>query len=322
MKNRILSIMATRKKKAGFVTLCVVLVAIIGTGVALAATDKGPGTANSTSGIFEPETTVSTASDTATPTDSVSSNSNSIDILNKDTNFQNSGLKIQELNEPVKIDRATAIKNAEAYVGDSISTEANDITAVLVKLTQDTPINPGFPMYLKDHPAWIVTFHGVTLLKTGPSKTPTVLADENVVIDANSGDALESVAYSKQKTIPVWGSKNLKDIALQVATNNGDPQPTNIRYVNSTRKAAAKFLDNSTVDSDDASYVVIMHGNFIDKNAFTLGAKVPTGNTLSLIIRASDEVVTDFILNNQSYSALDQLGSVSELKTWGQHVNR
>ena len=39
MKNRISSIMDIRKKKAGFVILCVVLVAIIGTGVALAATN-------------------------------------------------------------------------------------------------------------------------------------------------------------------------------------------------------------------------------------------------------------------------------------------
>lgn len=40
MKNRISSIMDTSKKKAGFVILCVVLVAIIGTGMALAVTNK------------------------------------------------------------------------------------------------------------------------------------------------------------------------------------------------------------------------------------------------------------------------------------------
>ncbi|MHB8061059.1 MAG: M56 family metallopeptidase [Ruminiclostridium sp.] len=53
MKNRISSIMDTRKKKAGFVILCVVLVAIIGTGVALAVTNKEPNTSNSEPEIFE-----------------------------------------------------------------------------------------------------------------------------------------------------------------------------------------------------------------------------------------------------------------------------
>lgn len=43
MKNRISSIMDTSKKKAGFVILCVVLVAIIGTGVALAVTNNENG---------------------------------------------------------------------------------------------------------------------------------------------------------------------------------------------------------------------------------------------------------------------------------------
>ena len=53
MKNRISSIMDTSKKKAGFVILCVVLVAIIGTGVALAVTNKEPNTTNSEPRIFE-----------------------------------------------------------------------------------------------------------------------------------------------------------------------------------------------------------------------------------------------------------------------------
>jgi len=123
------------------------------------------------------------------------SESDSIDILNNDINFQSSGLEIQELNEPVKIDRATAIKNAEASMGESVGSQARVITAVLVKITQNTPINPDSATYLKDHPAWIVTFHGVTLVKNGPSKTPTVLADENVVIDAAGGDVLESFSY-------------------------------------------------------------------------------------------------------------------------------
>lgn len=122
--------------------------------------------------------------------------------------------------------------------------------------------------------------------------------------------AAAGVSANIQKGIPAWGSKNLKDVALQTATSLGDSRPTTIRYVKCNRKAAAKFLDNSRVDSDDVSYVIVMHGNFIDEKAFMPpGAKAPTGNTLSLVIRASDGAVTDLVLNNQSYNGLGQLGS-------------
>jgi len=53
MKNRISSIMDTKRKKAGFVILCVVLVAIIGTGVTLAATNKEANTVDNKPEIFE-----------------------------------------------------------------------------------------------------------------------------------------------------------------------------------------------------------------------------------------------------------------------------
>jgi len=128
---------------------------------------------------------------------------------------------------------------------------------------------------------------GAYAITKTPAARATVLASSNT-----------------SQSIPTVGSKNLKDVALNVATSLGDSQPTSTRYVKCNRKAAAKFLDNSRVDSDGTSYVVIMHGNFIDEKAFMPpGAKAPTGNTLGLVVRASDGEVTDLALNNQSYSA-------------------
>jgi hypothetical protein len=145
----------------------------------------------------------------------------------------------------------------------------------------------------------VVMLLGIGVFAIAPSNRPAVAAAADV-----------------QKTIPVLGSKNLKDVALQVASNLGDPLPTTIRYVKSSRQAAATFLDNSRVDSDDVSYVVIMQGNFTDEKAFMPpGAKAPTGNTLSLTIRASDGAVTDLVLNNQPYNDLSQLGLITDISS-------
>ncbi len=50
MKDRLSSIMDTSEKKAGFVILCVVLIAIMGTGMTLAVTDKEPSDSGETVG--------------------------------------------------------------------------------------------------------------------------------------------------------------------------------------------------------------------------------------------------------------------------------
>lgn len=123
-----------------------------------------------------------------------------------------------------------------------------------------------------------------------------------------------AVSGTVKLALPAWGQKNLKDGALQVAANLGESRPSAIRFVKTTRKAAAKFLDSSRVDSDDASYVVIMHGSFTHDKAFMPpGAKAPTGNTLALVVRASDGAVTDLVLNNQSYRDMSLLGAVTDV---------
>jgi len=142
-----------------------------------------------------PETTTP-ASETVTPTDSVSSNSDSLNILTENTNFQKHGFVVKALTDAVKVDKRTAIEKANESVGEQISTKAESITAVLAKFTDtETPVLPKSNIMLKDYPVWIVTYHDVTLQKEG-KPGGTVYADQNVVIDANSGDVLETFAYS------------------------------------------------------------------------------------------------------------------------------
>lgn len=110
-----------------------------------------------------------------------------------------------------------------------------------------------------------------------------------------------ATAATIQKSIPGWGSRNLKNVALQVASECGDPHPTVIQYIKSDRIA---------------SYIVIMHGNFTDEMASRPpGAQAPAGNTLCLYIRAADGTVTGLILNSQLNSDLGQWGPVADIST-------
>jgi len=232
------------------------------------------------------------------------SGSDSIDILNKDTNFQNSGLEIQALTELVKIDRATAIKNAEASVGESISAEAKDITAVLVKLTQDTPLNPESPMYLKDYPAWIVTFHGVTLLKNGPGKPdemPTVLADENVVIDANNGDVLESVAYSSTSSAAsdsgAISAEELKSISNGEVVSLTDDSPAALWWIpksqDTTLSEITSWLEQSKLYSGEIPSSQTSSDTVFSANVGPSVLYINTSDQQTITIRPAFYLVAD-----------------------------
>lgn len=143
-----------------------------------------------------PEPSAPATSEAATTPDSVSSSSDSLNILTANTNFQNHGFEVNALTEAIKVEKAAAIEKANDSVGKQISTKAESITAVSAKFTDtETPVLPESNIVLKDYPVWIVTYHGVTLQKQGMAGG-TVYADQNVVIDANSGEVLETFSYS------------------------------------------------------------------------------------------------------------------------------
>ncbi|NMA49081.1 MAG: hypothetical protein GX947_04845 [Tissierellia bacterium] len=142
-------------------------------------------------------TTVDTTSETANSPDTISANSDSLNVLTENVNFQNHGFVVKALTEAVKVDKAAAINKADESIGKQISAKAESITAILAKFTDtETPILPETNITLKDYPVWIVTYHGVTLQKLG--KPETIYADKNVVIDANTGDVLETFSYGQQ----------------------------------------------------------------------------------------------------------------------------
>ncbi|HZD60343.1 MAG TPA: hypothetical protein VE439_07820 [Anaerolineae bacterium] len=139
--------------------------------------------------------------------------SNSVESPASNPNFISAGLEVKELDES-KIDTATAIQKAKEVAGDDVTRQGADVTAVRVRLTDKVAPelylgtnSPKENIVLKDYPVWIVTFHRVTLLTNhGPalnqdgtinknvSTNDWVLADENEIIDANSGEWLTTIS--------------------------------------------------------------------------------------------------------------------------------
>ena len=114
-------------------------------------------------------------------------------------------------------------------------------------------------------------------------------------------------------TLPSWNGTSLRDVAMQWAALCGEEHPTDIRFVETTRQEAAKLLDGAKVDSDNACYAVVLHGNFVDTKAFTPDGRSMYGTTMTFIIRSTDGAMTDYGLNNLPYPDFDTLGTVKAI---------
>jgi len=119
----------------------------------------------------------------------------------RDIKFKEGGYELKATGEAFKIDEAAAIKLARNYAGNS-SKKAEAVRSVKGRLTNcKTPYIAGSDVVLNNYPVWIVTFHDVALYKLGgpvssPDYEDTVQADQNVVVDAEKGEVLMSIAYS------------------------------------------------------------------------------------------------------------------------------
>jgi len=111
-------------------------------------------------------------------------------------------------------DLAIAIAKREAG-GDTTAGDAEHITAMYTSFSDypagpsEPPLTlPGTTRVMKDVPAWIVTFHSVYMLHSGPcmidasgnripsTRDPYVFGDTNVVLDAETGEVLEGFSYN------------------------------------------------------------------------------------------------------------------------------
>lgn len=100
-------------------------------------------------------------------------------------------------------------------------------------------------------------------------------------------------------------------IALAAAKANGDPRPTLIQHVLSTRRRAVQVTSGGDlVNGHEPVYAVEVRGRFLAADAPSpVGASPPRGSVLTLVLRASTGKPLDFGLSNKS-AHLERLGRV------------
>jgi len=126
------------------------------------------------------------------------------------------GIELKSLDGVPSVAEDTAIDITKREAGgDTIVKDAEHITAMYTSLSDypagpgESPLTlPGTTRVMKDVPVWIVTFHGVHMLHSGPcmmdasgkqipsTRDPYVFGDTNVVLDAETGEVLEGFSYN------------------------------------------------------------------------------------------------------------------------------
>jgi hypothetical protein len=97
--------------------------------------------------------------------------------------------------------------------------------------------------------------------------------------------------------------------ARRMAALNGEPHPTGISYVMTTR-AKANSLFDATVDSNQSVYLVQLRGHFNGAIASKPhGDPAPKGTVLTVTIDSSTGQLTDWGISDRA-APLDQLGAV------------
>jgi hypothetical protein len=118
----------------------------------------------------------------------------------RDAKLQENGYELKSTGESFKIDENAAIGSARKFSGSSGKAAA--IRTAKGRLTnRKFPYIAGSDTVLNNYPVWIVTFHNVDLIKhggpvSGPDAVDTIQADQNIFVDAESGEVLMSMAYS------------------------------------------------------------------------------------------------------------------------------
>lgn len=114
---------------------------------------------------------------------------------------------------------------------------------------------------------------------------------------------------SSAETGPPLSDAQVRQIASEFAGGMGDPNPTSIEYVESTRQQAVSALSGDKVDTNPDVYAIVMTGDFVASTAPTDGPP-PTGSVLTMVINANTGALTDFGVQNQ-VPDLTSLGSVT-----------
>jgi hypothetical protein len=105
----------------------------------------------------------------------------------------------------------------------------------------------------------------------------------------------------------------LRAVGARLAALNGEPHPTNVVAVRSTRKAAVAASSGADVDTDESSYLIVLHGHFVGHAAkLPRGAELPRGAVLTIVVDARTNLVTDWGISDRTPDT-SSLGSETSL---------
>ena len=136
-----------------------------------------------------------------------------------------------------------------------------------------------------------------------------------VIAAANSPSRSASVQTRAGAAFPPDAQElaYLREVALRVAADTGDPHPTSGRVWASTRVRANVLVSGDRVDTDQPTYVLVVEGDFVANNApRPAGAPAPTGSVVTLVLDPSIGGVLDFGVRN-SVPDLTALGPGADL---------
>lgn len=105
----------------------------------------------------------------------------------------------------------------------------------------------------------------------------------------------------------------LKDIAKQLSAANGVKTPRSMKYVITTRQAAAEATSQAIVDTDQPVYLVSLQGNFTGKTAKVPGGSpTPRGTEMTAAIDPATGRIVDWGIEATAPD-LSRLGAVQSL---------
>ncbi len=125
------------------------------------------------------------------------------------------GMELKNAMGVPAVSEESAIAIAKKEIVGMIAQDTAHVTAMYTSFSDYSAgpdsvpqVLPGTTRIMKDVPVWIVTFHGVQILRAGPcmidedgnqvfsAGTTYVFGDTNVVLDAETGEVLEGFSYS------------------------------------------------------------------------------------------------------------------------------
>jgi hypothetical protein len=105
----------------------------------------------------------------------------------------------------------------------------------------------------------------------------------------------------------------MRDVALEMSSQNGDAHPYDGEVFSSTRNLAETVISGDTVNTDQPVYAVVFHGNFVGYLASVpAGAQLPTGHVMTIVFDAQTLEVTDWGLVDRA-PATAKLGAGNPL---------